>query len=111
MPGFQFPEDQGIFLYSTPPRSALEPTQLPTELTSMVISPGLKRMDREADHSPPSSGEANNCGAIPPLVHMPSWRGAYLIIYRESCNFLPFTDLIVSYILQHFQSNECSQFS
>jgi hypothetical protein len=35
---------------------------------------GLKQQGREADHSPPSSGEVKNGGAIPPLPHTFSWR-------------------------------------
>jgi hypothetical protein len=36
----------------------------------------VKRPEREADHSPPSSAEVKNGGAIPPLPHMYSWHGA-----------------------------------
>jgi hypothetical protein len=34
---------------------------------------GIKRPGREADHSPPSSAEVKNGGALPPLPHMSSW--------------------------------------
>jgi len=33
-------------------------------------------MEREADHSPPSSAEVRLSGAIPPLPNTSSWRGA-----------------------------------
>jgi hypothetical protein len=33
-----------------------------------IVSPGLKRQRREADHSPPSSADIMNCGAI---LHSP----------------------------------------
>jgi hypothetical protein len=36
----------------------------------------VKRSEREADHSSPSSAEAENGGAILPLPHMRSWHGA-----------------------------------
>jgi hypothetical protein len=36
---------------------------------------GVKRPKREADHSPPSSVQFRNGGAVPPLPHIPSWRG------------------------------------
>jgi hypothetical protein len=36
----------------------------------------MKGQDREADHSPQSSAEVKKVGAIPPLPHTPSWRGA-----------------------------------
>jgi hypothetical protein len=31
----------------------------------------------EANRSPPSSAEVKNCGAVPPLHHTQSWRGAW----------------------------------
>jgi hypothetical protein len=34
--------------------------------------PGLKRLGREADHSPLSSAEVKNGGTIPPLAHTSS---------------------------------------
>jgi hypothetical protein len=34
-----------------------------------TLSPGTKRPGREADHSPPSSAQVKNDGAIPPLPH------------------------------------------
>jgi hypothetical protein len=36
----------------------------------------LKGLGLEADHSPPFSAEVENGGAIPPLSHTVSWRGA-----------------------------------
>jgi hypothetical protein len=47
------------------------------------------RPGREADHSPASSAEVKNGGAIPPLLHMSSLRGASLIKHR-GFNFLPY---------------------
>jgi hypothetical protein len=41
--------------------------------------PGVKRMGREDDHSPPSRSEVKNGGAILPLPHSYSWCSAYLI--------------------------------
>jgi hypothetical protein len=41
-----------------------------------VLSPGDKLSDRETLHSHPSSAEAKNGGAIPPLPHMSSWHSA-----------------------------------
>jgi hypothetical protein len=38
--------------------------------------PGLKRPGLEADHSPPSSADVKNSGAVSPLPHTSSWRGA-----------------------------------
>jgi hypothetical protein len=43
-----------------------------------VVSQGAKTMRHEADPSPPSSAEVRNDGAIPPFVHISSWRGTSL---------------------------------
>jgi hypothetical protein len=37
--------------------------------------PGVKRLGREADHSPPSRTEAKNNGAVPPLPCTSQRRG------------------------------------
>jgi hypothetical protein len=36
----------------------------------------VKKQGREADHSPLPSADVRNCGGIPPLPHMSSWRDA-----------------------------------
>jgi hypothetical protein len=41
-----------------------------------IITAGLKRQGREAEHSPPSNTKTRNGGAIPPLLHRFLWRGA-----------------------------------
>jgi hypothetical protein len=48
-------------------RRALRPTQPPIQWVLGSLLAGLKRPGCEADHSPPSSGEVKNGGAIPPL--------------------------------------------
>jgi hypothetical protein len=40
------------------------------------FSPGGKAAGGEADHSPPSSAEVKNGGAIHSLLYMSSWRSA-----------------------------------
>jgi hypothetical protein len=45
-------------------------------LASYKMGSGVKRAGREADHSPSSMAEFKNGGAIPPLPHTSSWRGA-----------------------------------
>jgi hypothetical protein len=72
----QFAEGQEIILYSTVSRLALRPTQAPIQSVLGALSPELKRPKCEADHSPPSSTEIKNSGAIPPLPHTSLWRGA-----------------------------------
>jgi hypothetical protein len=69
--------DKGIFLFSTTSRPALEPTQPPSQQVPRAASQEIKWPGREADHSPPSSAEVKNVGAVPPLPHMSSWRAAY----------------------------------
>jgi hypothetical protein len=39
----------------------------------------LKRQGREADQLSPSNADVKNGGAITPLPHTSSWRGAWLI--------------------------------
>jgi hypothetical protein len=48
------------------------------------------RSKREADHSSRSSTEVKNDGAIPPLPHKSSRRGAQLFKHRENFNLLTF---------------------
>jgi hypothetical protein len=79
--GFDSPQGQGIFLYSTASRPALGPTQPPTQCVPGALSSGLKQPGHEADHSglkqpgneadhsPPSNAEIKNAGSIPPLPH------------------------------------------
>jgi hypothetical protein len=75
-PGFDSRQKQTSFLYSTASRLALWPTQLHVQWVSWSVSRAVKRLGREADHSPPSSAEAKNDGAIPSLPHTSSWPGA-----------------------------------
>jgi hypothetical protein len=77
----------GNFLFTTEFRTALGPTQPPTQWV------GIKRPEREADHSSPSSAEVRQCVEL--YLHslnMPSWRGAQLK-HRENFN-LPLYSLI-----------------
>jgi hypothetical protein len=47
----------GIFLFTTASRTALGPTQPPTQWLPGALSLGVKLPGREGDHSPPSSVE------------------------------------------------------
>jgi hypothetical protein len=73
------------FLLSAESRPAPGPTQppiqwIPRTITLGIkiqwiprtITLGIKRPGREADHSPPSSAEVKNGGAIPPFPSMSS---------------------------------------
>jgi hypothetical protein len=50
----------GIFLFTTASRKVLRPTQPPIQWAPGVLSLGVKRPGREANHSPPSSAEIKN---------------------------------------------------
>jgi hypothetical protein len=65
-----------IFLFSIASRPCLGPTQPPIQWVLGALSSGVKRLGREPNHSPPSSAEVKNGGAIPPLPLLSSWRSA-----------------------------------
>jgi hypothetical protein len=65
-PGFDS-DGQEIFLYSKASRRALRTTQPPIRCVPWTHFPVVKRPEREADHSPPSSAEIKNGGATPTL--------------------------------------------
>jgi hypothetical protein len=58
--------DKGFFLHSTASGPALRPIQPSTHPIHSVLSPVVKRPGREANHSPITSSEVKNNGAIPP---------------------------------------------
>jgi hypothetical protein len=71
--GFDSRRWLGIFLFTTASRTALGPTQPPIQWVPGVLSLGVKRPWREADHSPTSSAEVKNewsCTSIPQYVFM-----------------------------------------
>jgi hypothetical protein len=51
------PDRVNNFLFSTSSRPALGSNQPPIQWVPGVLSPGVKRPEREADHSPPASAE------------------------------------------------------
>jgi hypothetical protein len=53
--GFDSRRELGIFLFTTMSRMALGPTQLPIQWVAGDLSLGVKRLGREADHSPSSN--------------------------------------------------------
>jgi hypothetical protein len=77
----RFPAGAGNFLFTTASRTALGPTQPPNSWVPGVLSLGVKRPDREADHSPPSSTDVKNAWSYtstPQYVFM-AW---YLVKHR-----------------------------
>jgi hypothetical protein len=76
--GFDSRRGLGVILFTTASRTALEPTQPPIQWVPGALSLGVKRPEREADHSPTSSAEVKNAWSYPPLPSTSSWRGAQL---------------------------------
>jgi hypothetical protein len=58
------------FTFSTASKLALRPTQFPIQWVLGAPSLGVKWQGHEADHSPPSSAEVKNGGALPPFPHI-----------------------------------------
>jgi hypothetical protein len=72
-PGFDSRQRQQIAHFSTSSRPALGSTQPPIQWVPGDISPDLKRLERDADHSPPSSAEVKKTWiytSTPPYVFM-----------------------------------------
>jgi hypothetical protein len=72
--GFESQQGQGIFLFTTASRTALGPTQLPIQWVPRALSLGVKRPEREADHSPPPSADVKNaCYTSTPQHAFMAW--------------------------------------
>jgi hypothetical protein len=70
--GFNTRRGLGIFIFTTASTTALGPTQ-PIQWVPGALSLGVKRLDREADHSPPSSAKVKNAWSYtstPPYVFL-----------------------------------------
>jgi hypothetical protein len=70
-PGVNSRQGQEIPLYSTASRRALGPAQPPIQWVSGALSPAVKRLGCEADHSPRSRAEVG----LYLHSHMSSWHG------------------------------------
>jgi hypothetical protein len=66
--GFESTQGLEIFLF-TASRPALGPTQLRMQRITVAFSLEIKRQGSEADHSPPSSAEVEECVEI--YLHSP----------------------------------------
>jgi hypothetical protein len=74
--GFDAWQGQETFLYSTATRPALGLTQPPTQRVPGTLSSEVKRPGREVNHSPQSSTEVKNGGAIYALPSTFSWHNS-----------------------------------
>jgi hypothetical protein len=64
-----FPAGEGDFSITS--RPALRPINPPIHEVPPPVSLGVNRLEREADHLPPSSVEVKNGGVISPLpIHL-----------------------------------------
>jgi hypothetical protein len=77
--GYDSQYGQDIFLFSMMSKPVLGPTQPLKQWTVADVSLKVKQQEREADHSPPSSGNVKNGGAITSFPQASSWHGASLI--------------------------------
>jgi hypothetical protein len=67
------PDRTKIFLFSAMSDLSLGLTQPPIQWVPGAVFLGVEQPGHEADHSPLSSAEVKNGGAIHPLPHMSSW--------------------------------------
>jgi hypothetical protein len=91
---FQFLVGESIYLSSTASRPALRPTQPPIQWTPESLSPGVKRLGHEADHSPSFSAEVKNGGAIPTRPRTSSWHDAEI----KHCALFDWTGKVIQVI-------------
>jgi hypothetical protein len=71
----RFPALQNFtLLHSVQTESGAHPASYPIAID--VLSSGVKRPGREADHSPPLTTKGKNGGDITPLLHTSSWHSA-----------------------------------
>jgi hypothetical protein len=74
--GLDFRRGLGIFLFTTVSRTALGPTKHPIKWVIWALSLGVVRLEREADHPPPSSAEVKNARSYTSTTQYVSWRGS-----------------------------------
>jgi hypothetical protein len=79
------PDRGKIVIFSITYRSALWPTQPPSQWVPVAVSAGVTRQEREANQSPRSSAEVKNVGAILPLPQRDK--------FTSSLFFLPYKNL------------------
>jgi hypothetical protein len=69
---FDYRKEKEIFIFFTASILVLRPTQPPFQWVPGSIYLGVRRLEREADHSSSSIAEIKKYGAVPPLFHTSS---------------------------------------
>jgi hypothetical protein len=103
--GFDSQRGLEICLFNTASRTAMGPTQPPTQWVAGALSLGVKWPGREADHSPPSSAEIKNAWSYtstPQYVFM-AW---YLVKHRDNFTFYIHT-YVHTYIHTYIHTYVC----
>jgi hypothetical protein len=59
-PRFESWQGHGFFLFLTMSKMALRPTQPPVQCVMRALSPVVKQLECEGDHSPPPSADVKN---------------------------------------------------
>jgi hypothetical protein len=72
-------------------QAASGPIHPPIQWVPRSVSPGVKRPEREADHSPLSNAEVKNGTATSSIPHTSSWLGVYLIKHRDNFKLFPYS--------------------
>jgi hypothetical protein len=87
MTGVRLLEGTGIFLFYTMSKPSLGLTQPPIQWLLGALSPGIKRLGREADISPPSNAEVKECVEL--YLHSPQsvFMARCLVKYRDNFTF------------------------
>jgi hypothetical protein len=93
------------FHFSISSKPALGSTQPPTQWVPVALSPEVKRLGREADHSPLTGDVKKNVALY---IHSPmsSWRSA-LTKHRENLTVLHQSHVTVSFLLPGFIATNC----
>jgi hypothetical protein len=82
----RFPSEAGNFSIHHRVQNGLGPTQLAIQLVPGALSLGVKRPGREADHSPPSSAEVEECVEL--YLHSQYVFMAWCLVkYRDNFTF------------------------
>jgi hypothetical protein len=70
------------------------------------FSQGVKQQRHEADHSPPTSAELKEGGAIHLLPYKSSWHSAHLIKHKGNFTFFIIIIIIIVCVAIHIRLQE-----